>query len=188
MRKLLAGLAALALVSGAAHAQAPAPAQPQPAAKPDPANTLVLELKTGKVQIKLRPDLAPKHVERVKLLASEKFYDGLKWHRVIEGFMAQSGDPKGIGIGGSKHPDLKSEFTNTPYGRGSVGAARTENPHSANSQFFICFGIQCRQLTGQYTLWGEVIEGMDHVDKIARGEPPSRPDTIIKGYLLSQAR
>ena len=155
---------------------------------PDPQNTLVVELKTGRVLIKLRPDLAPKHVERIKLLAKEGFYDNIKFHRVIDGFMAQTGDPKGIGIGGSSYPDLPAEFTSEVYKRGSVGAARTANPNSANSQFFICFGDRCRGLTGQYTLWGEVIEGMEHVDQIAKGEPPPQPDVMQKVYLLADEK
>jgi len=160
-----------------------ASAQTAPAA--DPANTLVIELKTGKVVVRLRPDLAPKHVERVKMLAKEGFYNGLKWHRVINGFMAQTGDPKGIGIGGSKYPDLPAEFSQEVYKRGTVGAARTANPNTANSQFFICFNdMGCRGLTGQYTIWGNVIEGMEHVDQITRGEPPANPDVMQKVYLL----
>ena len=153
---------------------------------PDPGNTLVIELKTGKVLIKLRPDLAPKHVERAKLLAKQGFYNGLKFHRVIDGFMAQTGDPLGTGGGGSKLPNLPQEFSREVYKRGSVGAARKNDPNSANSQFFCYEG--CRPLTGQYTLWGEVIEGMEHVDKIARGEPPRNPDIMLKVYLLADAR
>jgi peptidylprolyl isomerase len=153
---------------------------------PDPQNTLVIELKTGKVLIKLRPDLAPKHVERAKLLAKQGFYNGLKFHRVIDGFMAQTGDPQGTGMGGSSLPDLPAEFTREPYKRGSIGAARTQSPNSANSQFFICYD-GCRPLTGQYTLWGEVIQGMEQVDKITRGEPPMTPDTMMKVYLLADA-
>ncbi len=160
-----------------AHAQAP-----------DPNNTLVIELNTGRVLIRLRPDLAPKHVERVKRLAKEGFYNGLKFHRVIPGFMAQTGDPLGTGGGGSKYPDLRAEFTREPYKRGSVGAARTSDPNTANSQFFICFGDRCRGLTGQYTLWGEVIEGMENVDKIAKGEPPAKPDIMQKVYLLADKK
>ncbi len=155
---------------------------------PDPQNTLVIELKTGPVLIKLRPDLAPKHVARVKQLAKEGFYNGLTFHRVIEGFMAQTGDPEGTGSGGSKYPDLPAEFTPEVYKRGSVGAARTADPNSANSQFFICFGNGCRGLTGQYTLWGEVIKGMENVDKIAQGEPPPTPDTMQKVYLLADKK
>lgn len=163
-----------------------ATAQTAPAAA-DPANTLVIELKTGKVLVRLRPDLAPKHVERVKMLAKEGFYNGLKWHRVINGFMAQTGDPRGIGIGGSKYPDLPAEFSQEVYKRGTVGAARTANPNTANSQFFICFNdMGCRGLTGQYTIWGNVIEGMEHVDQITRGEPPANPDVMQKVYLLKQ--
>jgi len=170
--------AALGLLASAtiAHAQAP-----------DPQNTLVIELKTGKVLIKLRPDLAPKHVERAKVLAKQGFYNGHKFHRVIDGFMAQTGDPTGTGGGGSNLPDLPQEFTREVYKRGSVGAARTQDPNSANSQFFICYD-GCRPLTGQYTLWGEVIDGMEHVDKITRGEPPARPDAMLKVYLLSDAK
>jgi peptidylprolyl isomerase len=160
-----------------AHAQAP-----------DPNNTLVIELNTGRVLIRLRPDLAPKHVERVKRLAKEGFYNGLKFHRVIPGFMAQTGDPLGTGGGGSKYPDLRAEFTREPYKRGSVGAARTSDPNTANSQFFICFGDRCRGLTGQYTLWGEVIEGMENVDKIAKGEPPAKPDIMQKVNLLADKK
>lgn len=155
---------------------------------PDPNNTLVIELKTGKVLIKLRPDLAPKHVERVKRLAKEGFYNGLTFHRVIANFMAQTGDPTGTGSGGSKYPDLPAEFSNVQYGKGSVGAARTSDPNSANSQFFICFGLGCKPLTGEYTLWGEVIEGMEHVGAIARGEPPPQPDKMLKVYLLADKK
>jgi peptidylprolyl isomerase len=161
---------------------------PVQAQAPDAQNTLVIELKSGRVLIRLRPDLAPKHVERVKRLAKEGFYNGIIFHRVIAGFMAQTGDPQGTGMGGSKYPDLPAEFSAEVFQRGSVAAARTNNPNSANSQFFICFGAGCRQLTGQYTLWGEVIEGMDHVDRIARGEPPPQPDKMIKVYLLSDAK
>ena len=143
---------------------------------------LILELTSGKVVIQLRPDLAPKHVEQVKRLTSRGFYDGIIFHRVIENFIAQTGDPTGTGTGGSKLPDLKAEFTSEPFKRGSVGAARTSKPDTANSQFFICFD-GCRLLTGQYTQWGEVIEGMDYVDKLARGEPPASPDKILKATI-----
>jgi peptidylprolyl isomerase len=177
IRSLVCAVLALFALASVAQAQAP-----------DPQNTLVIELKTGRVLIKLRPDLGPKHVERAKALAKQGFYDGLKFHRVIEGFMAQTGDPTGTGSGGSKLPDLPAEFTREVYKRGSVGAARTSDPNSANSQFFICFGDGCRGLTGQYTLWGEVIEGMEHVDKITRGEPPRQPDVMQKVYLLSDAK
>jgi peptidylprolyl isomerase len=149
--------------------------------KSDPENTLYLDLKDGRVTIQLMPDIAPKHVERVKQLAREHFYDGLKWHRVIDGFMAQTGDPTGTGSGGSNYPDLKAEFSQYQYKRGTIGAARTSDPDSANSQFFICFTDDgCSSLTGQYTVWGQVTDGMDAVDKIAKGEPPSNPDKIVK--------
>jgi peptidylprolyl isomerase len=174
-------LVALTGMAGAAVAQA--------SKAPDPANTLILELKTGKATIRLRPDLAPKHVERVKLLAKEGFYNGLKFHRVIGGFMAQTGDPRGDGTGGSKYPDLPAEFSKEVYKRGTVGAARSASPNSANSQFFICFtDTGCRSLTGQYTVWGEVVEGMEHVDKIAKGEPPASPDVMQKVYLLADQK
>ena len=155
---------------------------------PDPQNTLVIETSKGDIVIKFRPDLAPKHVAQVKRLAKEGFYNGLIFHRVIAGFMAQTGDPTGTGSGGSKLPDLPAEFTQEEFKRGSIGAARTNNPNSANSQFFICFGAGCRQLTGQYTLWGEVIEGMDTVEKIARGEPPPQPDKMLKVYVLADKK
>jgi peptidylprolyl isomerase len=157
--------------------------------KLDPANTMVIELKTGKVLIQLRPDLAPKHVERVKLLARQGFYDNIKFHRVIDGFMAQTGDPTGTGRGGSRLPDLPAEFSKEVYKRGTIGAARTQDPNSANSQFFICFtDTGCRSLTGQYTILGQVVEGMEHVDKIAKGEPPAVPDVMKKVYIQADAR
>jgi peptidylprolyl isomerase len=155
----------------------------------DADNVLVVELKTGKVLVKLRPDLAPKHVERVKQLAKEGFYDGIKFHRVINGFMAQTGDPTGTGTGGSNYADLPAEFSQEPFKRGTVGAARTADPNSANSQFFICFDdTGCSGLTGQYTVFGQVIEGMEHVDQIAPGEPPPIPDVMQKVYLQSDAK
>ena len=148
-------------------------------------DTLVIELKTGKVVIKLRPDLAPKHVERYTTLAKQGFYNGVKWHRVMDGFMAQTGDPTGTGMSGSKLPDLAAEFSKEPYKRGTLGAARTNDPNTANSQFFICFtDTGCKGLTGQYTVWGEVVEGMELVDKIKRGAPGSGtvsdPDVMVK--------
>ncbi len=149
-------------------------------------NTIYLDLDWGRVTIKLRPDLAPKHVERVKELAREGFYDGLKFHRVIDGFMAQTGCPDGTGMGGSEKPDLRAEFTKAPFDRGVVGAARAQNPHSANSQFFIMFD-EGHFLNGQYTVWGEVIDGMEHVDRIAKGEPPRKPDTIKKFSVAADA-
>jgi peptidylprolyl isomerase len=149
---------------------------------------LVLQLKSGKVVIKLLPNLAPKHVERIKTLTKQGFYDGVKWHRVIDGFMAQSGDPTGTGMGGSELPDLKAEFSSQPFKRGTVGAARTADPDTANSQFFICFNdMGCAGLNGQYTVWGQVVSGMDNVDKIKRGEPGSGtvtdPDVIVKATI-----
>ncbi len=181
--RFLKSLALLAaLVAGPALAQQPATAPKAP----DPQNTLVIELKSGKVLIALRPDIAPKHVERVKQLAKDKFYDGIVWHRVIAGFMAQSGDPTGTGTGGSKYGNLKAEFTPTPFERGTVGAARSQSPDSANSQFFICF-THTPFLNGNYTVWGKVIDGMQHVDQIAKGEPPANPDKIVRAYLLADA-
>ena len=184
MKHRLAGLSLLALCLLCTLPFVPASSQQAP----DPNNTLVIELKTGRVLIKLRPDLAPGHVKRVRNLAKEGFYDGLTFHRVIPGFMAQTGDPEGTGAGGSKYVDLKAEFSKERFGRGSVGAARTDQPDTANSQFFICYGVQCGQLTGSYTLWGEVIEGMEHVDKITPGEPPRNPDKMLKVYLLANKK
>ncbi|WP_083566944.1 peptidylprolyl isomerase [Hyphomicrobium sp. CS1GBMeth3] len=152
----------------------------------DPANTAILELKTGKVTIRLRPDLAPKHVERFKMLVNEGFYNGLKWHRVIPGFMAQTGDPQGTGAGGSKYPDLPAEFSATAFERGTLGAARTNDPNTANSQFFITF-THAPHLNGTYTVFGQVVDGMQHVDQIAKGEPPPKPDVIVKAYMASAA-
>lgn len=150
---------------------------------------LHMELKTGRVTIALRPDLAPMHVQRITELTREGFYDNVVFHRVIPGFMAQTGDPTGTGSGGSNYPDLPAEFSQEPYKRGTVGAARTADPNSANSQFFICFtDTGCSSLTGQYTVWGEVTEGMDNVDKIAPGEPPRTPDVMFKVYLLADAK
>ncbi len=148
---------------------------------------LVLELKDGRVVIALRPDLAPKAVERLETLANDGFYNGVKFHRVIEGFMAQSGDPTGTGTGGSSYPDLPAEFSQTAtFDRGTLGMARTMDPNSANSQFFIMFD-RVPSLDGQYTIAGQVIEGMEHVDKIKRGSGSSgmvqNPDHIIKAYI-----
>ncbi len=141
-------------------------------------NTLYLELDSGRVVIKLLPDVAPKHVDRVKKLAREGFYDGVIFHRVIPGFMAQTGDPTGTGTGGSDEPDLKAEFSKLPFERGTIGAARTMNVNSANSQFFICFKA-APHLNRQYTIWGQVTTGMDLIDGIAAGEPPAKPDKIV---------
>jgi cyclophilin family peptidyl-prolyl cis-trans isomerase len=151
-----------------------------------PENTLVLETTKGRVVIALRPDLAPKHVERIKTLAREGFYDGIVFHRVIDGFMAQCGCPKGTGTGGSEHPDLPAEFSAEPHVRGTCSMARTSNPNSANSQFFICFG-DARFLDKQYTVWGQVVEGMDNVDKIKRGEPVANPDKIVSMKVAADA-
>ena len=151
------------------------------------ANTLTLTLSSGgDVVIKLRPDLAPGHVERIATLAREGFYDGVKFHRVIPGFMAQGGDPTGTGMGGSKLPDLKAEFNNERHVRGACSMARSQNPNSANSQFFICFD-DASFLNGQYTVWGRVSEGMENVDKITRGEPPSNPDKIVSIRVAADA-
>jgi len=140
---------------------------------------LYIDLEHGQIAIEMKPDLAPKHVERIKTLANEGFYDGIVFHRVIDGFMAQTGDPTGTGSGGSTMDDLPAEFSNANFDRGTVGMARTSNPNSANSQFFICLD-DCSFLNGQYTIWGQVIEGMDFVDKIKRGEPPRNPDAMLK--------
>ena len=139
---------------------------------------LKLQLDDGEVVIRLRPDLAPGHVQRIVQLADEGFYDGIVFHRVIPGFMAQGGCPKGLGTGGSKLPDLKAEFSSAPHVRGVCSMARAQNPDSANSQFFICFD-DARFLDGQYTVWGEVNEGMEHVDALPKGEPPRQPGRIV---------
>ncbi len=157
----------------------------------DTENTLVLTLdagegKGGDVVIKLRPDLAPGHVARIKELVSEGFYDGVIFHRVIPGFMAQGGDPKGTGMGGSTKPDLKAEFSREPHVRGVCSMARSSQPNSANSQFFICFD-DARFLDNQYTVWGEVIEGMEHVDALPKGEPPRSPGKIKTAKLKADA-
>ena len=149
----------------------------------DELNTLVLNLDSGgDVVIKLRPDLAPGHVARIKELAEEGFYDGVVFHRVIDGFMAQGGDPTGTGMGGSEKPDLKAEFSSEPHVRGVASMARSSNPNSANSQFFICTD-DCTFLDGQYTVWGEVTQGMEHVDALPQGEPPRNPGRIVKASL-----
>ncbi len=140
-------------------------------------NTLYMDMDHGRVVIELKPDAAPGHVERIKQLAREGFYDGTPFHRVIEGFMAQGGDPTGTGMGGSDKPDLKAEFNAEKHVRGTCSMARSQMPDSANSQFFICFG-DTPFLDGQYTVWGQVVEGMEHVDKIKRGEPVDDPDRI----------
>lgn len=174
LKKLLAGVLALGLFSSAASAQSLVPA--------DPENTLYIDLPTGRVTVQMRPDVAPGHVARVKELVRRNFYDGLVFHRVIEGFMAQTGDPEGTGAGGSDLPDLKAEFNNLPHLRGTVSMARTNDPDSANSQFFIMFS-RMSTLDGQYTVWGRVTDGMEHVDQINRGEPPMEPTPIVKMTL-----
>ncbi|MDB5597149.1 MAG: ppiB [Hyphomicrobiales bacterium] len=170
-RQILIG-APLVVAAGVAHAQAPAANK----------DTLYIDLKDGRVVVKLRPDLAPKHVAQVKALAKRGFYNGIVFHRVIEGFMAQTGDPTGTGTGGSDLPNIPAEFTPTPFKRGTLGMARSQSPNSANSQFFICFK-DAPFLNNQYTVFGEVVSGMEFVDKIKRGEPPANPDKMIKVTL-----
>ncbi|MBB3859140.1 peptidylprolyl isomerase [Novosphingobium hassiacum] len=145
---------------------------------------LVLSLDSGDVVIKLRPDLAPGHVDRIKELVGEGFYNGVKFHRVIPGFMAQGGCPQGTGMGGSDKPDLKAEFNAEPHVRGVCSMARTSAPNSANSQFFICFD-DARFLDKQYTVWGQVVSGMEHVDALPKGEPPAKPGAINKAEIVA---
>lgn len=145
----------------------------------DPENTILMQVSSGgTVVLELKPDVAPEHVNRIKKLTREGFYDGIIFHRVIDGFMAQTGDPTGTGTGGSSYPDLPAEFSQENFGRGTLGMARAASPDSANSQFFICFN-DCSFLNGQYTVFGQVTEGMEFVDKIAKGEPPASPDKIV---------
>jgi len=154
----------------------------------DPQNAILMETTKGPVLIKLLPEVAPQHVAQIKKLTREGFYDGIVFHRVIPGFMAQTGDPTGTGRGGSDEPDLPAEFSNVPYKRGTVGMARSQSPDSANSQFFICFTDDgCSFLTGQYTVFGQVVEGMENVDEIATGEPPRNPDSIVEMDVLADA-
>jgi peptidylprolyl isomerase len=184
-RMLLAATLATALIGTLmSHAEAQEPL--------DPENTLNMDLKDGRVVIRLRPDLAPKHVERVKALARRHFYDGTPFHRVIEGFMAQGGDPTGTGTSGSDMGNLPAEFTrNAHFLRGTVGAARTGDPNSANSQFYICFA-PAPNLDGQYTIWGQVVSGMEFVDKIKRGSGSSGsvsgPDKIVRVQVAADAK
>jgi len=152
----------------------------------DPENTLIVETTQGAVIIELRPDLAPQHVERIKKLAREGFYDGIVFHRVIDGFMAQTGCPMGTGTGGSDYPNLPAEFNSEPHVRGVCSMARATPPNSANSQFFICFG-DASFLDRQYTAWGKVIEGMENVDKIKRGEPVQDPDRMVSMKVAADA-
>jgi peptidylprolyl isomerase len=183
---------ALALIAAKPAPQPVVPAVPSLAAPADvaanPANKLTLELSNGgTVVIQMRPDVAPRHVERVQTLVRQGFYNGLTFHRVIPGFMAQGGDPKGTGEGGSSLPDLKAEFSALPFLRGTVAAARLgDNPDSSNSQFFIMF-VPNANLNGDYSVWGRVIAGMDAVDAIAPGEPPAEPTKIVRAYLGDMA-
>ena len=181
MLRLLALAAALLLA-------APAFAQPLPAGA-DPQNTLLVDTTQGRIVIKLRDDIAPQHAARLKQLAREGFYNGVPFHRVIAGFMAQTGDGQnGNGTGGSKYPDLKAEFSNVPFKRGTVGMARKGNSNdSANSQWFICFG-DASSLNGQYTVIGEVLSGMEVVDKIKKGEPVQNPDKMVKVQVAADAK
>jgi peptidylprolyl isomerase len=172
------------LAAAMAGAATPALAQ----AQANPENTIFLDLKDGRVVIQLLPDIAPLHVERIKTLTRQGFYDGVVFHRVIEGFMAQTGDPTGTGRGGSKLGHVKAEFTrNRRFLRGTVGAARAQDPNSADSQFFIMFAPG-PFLDGQYTIWGQVVEGMQFVDRIARGEPPRTPDRIVRMRVAADVR
>jgi peptidylprolyl isomerase len=152
----------------------------------NPEDTLMIETTKGPVVVAMRPDLAPNHVARIKQLVREGFYDGVAFHRVIDGFMAQTGCPHGTGTGGSKYPDLKQEFNSAAHVRGVCSMARAQNPDSANSQFFICFD-DARFLDKQYTVWGEVTEGMDNVDRIKRGEPVANPDRIVSAKIAADA-
>ncbi len=166
---------------------------PASAQKADPENTIFLDTKDGRVTIRLRPDLAPQHVERIKTLTRQKFYDGAPFHRVIDGFMAQTGDAKNRdGTGGSSLPNLPAEFSKESYKRGSLGMARSQSPNSANSQFFICYD-GCGPLTGQYTIFGEVTDGMAAVDKIKKGSASnngsvSAPDSIVRMQVAADAK
>ena len=166
---------------------APAAAQPLPAGL-DPQNALILDTTEGRIVIKLRNDIAPHHAERLKQLARDGFYNNVPFHRVIDGFMAQTGDGQyGNGTGGSKYPNLKAEFSSVPYTRGVVGMARTSDPNSANSQFFIMFADGAF-LNGKYTVVGQVVSGMDVVDKLHKGEPPPSPDKIVHATVAADAK
>lgn len=152
-----------------------------------PAQKIEMTLSTGgPVVIELMPDIAPKHVEQITALTEEGFYNGIVFHRVIDGFMAQTGDPTGTGRGGSDRPDIPAEFSQIEYKRGTMGMARSQNPDSANSQFFFCFNdTGCSFLKGQYTVWGQVTEGMEYIDAVAKGEPPASPDKIVEAKVVS---
>jgi peptidylprolyl isomerase len=177
----------LLVVFAALICAVPAVAQKLPAGA-DPQNTLLIDTKHGQIVIKLRPDLAPKHVARIKQLAREGYYNNVPFHRVISGFMAQTGDgARGDGTGGSKYPNLPAEFSRTPFKRGVVGMARSNDPNSANSQFFIMYDVGSF-LDGKYTVVGEVLSGMDAVDKIKKGEPVREPDRMIKVQVAADAK
>ncbi len=182
-RTVLNALSALFALTLLAMTTAPANAQGND-------NMLYLDLKDGRVVIEMLPDVAPKHVERIKTLTREGFYDGLTFHRVIDGFMAQTGDPTGTGTGGSDHPDLPAEFSNVPFEEGTLGMARTADPNSANSQFFIMFE-EAPHLNGSYTVWGRVVEGMEHVHNIKKGDGRTgavdNPDKIVRMQLAEDA-
>ncbi|MGL4325007.1 MAG: peptidylprolyl isomerase [Beijerinckiaceae bacterium] len=183
--KLVAAAAVSLAMTVAFHAPAHAQAV-------DPNSAIALDTKDGRIVIKLRPDLAPKHVAQITALTKRGFYDGIVFHRVIDGFMAQTGDPTGTGTGKSDLPNIPAEFSRESYKRGSVGMARSQSPDSANSQFFICYD-GCGPLTGQYTIWGEVVQGMDVVDKIKKGSSAangqvSNPDKIVKMRMLTDAK
>ncbi|HEY1605663.1 MAG TPA: peptidylprolyl isomerase [Allosphingosinicella sp.] len=181
LKTLIALLLGLFL-AGAVAAQLP---EPPPVPPLDPENTLLLDLSNGgRVAIQLRPDVAPNHVARIKILARRGFYNGLTFHRVIDGFMAQGGDPKGDGTGGSDLPNLKAEFNGLPHVRGAVSAARAEDPNSANSQFFIMLAPHLT-LDGQYTVFGRVVGGMSYVDQIEKGEPPANPTRIVQASIAA---
>lgn len=181
MIRIVAALAAL-LLAAPALAQAPLPANL------DKANAIVIDTTKGRVVVRLRTDLAPKHAERIKQLARDGYYNNVPFHRVIDGFMAQTGDGKNFnGTGGSKYPNLAAEFTSTPFKRGIVGMARAGDPNSANSQFFIMFA-EGSFLNGKYTVVGEVVQGMDVVDKIKRGEPVADPDKMVKVQVASDIK
>jgi peptidylprolyl isomerase len=180
--KALLSLLIAIFFAGAAAAQIVSPPPPPPV---DPENIWLLDLSTGgRVAIQLRPDVAPKMVERIKVLTRRGFYNGLAFHRVIDGFMAQGGDPKGNGTGGSDLPDVAAEFNGLPHVRGAVAAARAENPNSANSQFYIMFAPKLA-LDGNYTVFGRVISGMNFVDALNRGEPPAPPSTIVQASIAA---
>ncbi len=183
IRKLLAAIGLFLAGASGVHAVGPA--------VKDPENTLIMQLSTGRVVIEMRPDLAPHHVERIKQLVREKFYDGTPFHRVIDGFMVQGGDPTGTGTGGSGHK-LKAEFSSAQHERGTVSMARAMDPDSADSQFFICLAPQ-PSLDGKYTIWGRVVSGMEYVDKIKKGDPARNgmvfdPDRIVWMRLATDVK